>query len=86
MKQWIKGALFAALAFLATPLWAEVNLNTASAEVLDQELSGVGPAKAALIVRFRDENGPFQTVDDLRLVKGIGPATVDRNRDRIILN
>ncbi|MCC4263721.1 ComEA family DNA-binding protein [Oceanimonas baumannii] len=56
-----------------------ININTASAEQLAQ-LSGVGPAKADAIVQYRDANGPFKSVDDLAQVRGIGEATVEKNR------
>ena len=46
-------------------------------------IDGIGPAKAAAIVAYRAEHGPFKTVDDLLLVRGIGQATLDRNRDRL---
>ena len=60
-----------------------VNLNVASAETLAASLDGIGPAKAAAIVSFRQQNGPFKSVDDLLLVKGIGAATLERNRPRM---
>lgn len=60
-----------------------VNLNTASAEELDQVLVNVGPSKAKAIVEHRKANGPFKSVEDLAQVKGIGLATVERNRDLI---
>lgn len=50
-----------------------VDLNQADAAALD-ELPGIGPATATAIVGWRDENGPFTSVDDLLLVPGIGPA------------
>ncbi|MGD2074774.1 MAG: helix-hairpin-helix domain-containing protein [Gammaproteobacteria bacterium] len=62
-----------------------VNINTADSQVLVDELVGVGPHKAMAIVRYRQENGPFQTVDDLALVSGIGPRTVEQNRARMIV-
>lgn len=52
---------------------ALIDLNTATEEELD-ELPGVGPAIAAAIVAFREENGGFQSVDDLLDVRGIGEA------------
>ena len=52
-----------------------INLNTATVEELDT-LSGIGPALAARIVAYRTEYGPFQRVDDVTLVSGIGPATL----------
>lgn len=68
--------------FAATP----VNINTADAATLAHSLDGVGPAKAAAIVAYRDEHGPFKAADDLGQVKGIGPATLERNRSAILLS
>jgi len=61
-----------------------ININTADAETLTT-LTGVGAAKAAAIIEYRDMNGGFTSVDDLSMVNGIGAATVDNNRDRITL-
>ncbi len=60
-----------------------VNLNDADAETLAAEIVGIGPAKAAAIIAWREKNGPFRTVDDLLLVQGIGAATLEKNRDRL---
>ncbi len=65
---------------------AKVNINTASAETLQKELSGIGAAKAGAIVAYRDENGAFTSVDELIEVKGIGKALLDKNRDRLALD
>ena len=62
-----------------------VNVNTADAETLSQALLGVGKSRAEAIVRYRDEFGPFMTIEDLLEVKGIGESTLERNRDRITL-
>lgn len=64
---------------------ATVNINTASAEMLAETLSGVGIAKAHRIVEYREAHGPFESVDELAEVNGIGPATVARNREAITL-
>jgi competence protein ComEA len=83
MKKWILAALF--LTLVALPVaWAAgpVNVNTASAEELSQ-LGNIGPAKAAAIVAYHDENGPFRSVQDLTKVTGIGERTVEMNLDRI---
>ncbi|MHC4879381.1 MAG: ComEA family DNA-binding protein [Planctomycetota bacterium] len=56
-----------------------IDLNTAAWLELSQ-LEGVGPVLAKRIVRERDRNGPFTSVDDLQRVTGIGPRTVERNR------
>ena len=60
-----------------------VDLNSASAEQLASTLVGVGAAKAQAIIRYRDEVGPFRSVEELEEVKGIGPNTVTRNKARI---
>lgn len=58
-----------------------VNINTATAEEISEALNGIGPAKAEAIVEYREQNGPFQHLDELVNVKGIGMRTVDQNRD-----
>lgn len=68
--------------FAATP----VNVNTADAATIASALDGVGLSKAKAIVAFREEHGPFKNVDDLTQVKGIGPATLQRNHDAILLS
>ncbi|BAX53779.1 helix-hairpin-helix domain-containing protein [Photobacterium damselae subsp. piscicida] len=89
-------AVVMALAMLLTPLaYAAkdkyedieivVNINKANAEELDKLLVGVGPDKAENIIQYRKQNGKFATADDLAKVKGIGPSTVEKNRDRIEL-
>lgn len=65
---------------------AKINLNTASVEALHKELSGIGAAKAAAIVAYREQNGAFTSVDELIEVKGIGKALLDKNRDRLALD
>jgi competence protein ComEA len=61
---------------------AQINLNTATAAQLEA-LNGVGAAKAAAIVAYRDAHGGFKSVDELAKVKGIGEKTVDKNRDQL---
>lgn len=73
--------LLALPAFAATP----VNVNKADAATLAKSLDGVGHAKAEAIVAWREEHGPFKSVDELSQVKGIGAATMERNRDAILL-
>jgi competence protein ComEA len=60
-----------------------VDINTASASALASAIDGVGESKAATIVAYRDANGPFGSVDELANVKGIGAATIDKNRDKL---
>ena len=59
-----------------------VNINTASVEEL-VELNGIGNSKAQAIVSYRDKNGPFQSVDDLRQVSGIGEKILERIRPQV---
>jgi len=63
-----------------------VNVNSADANTLAHELSGVGPARAAAIVAYRDANGPFKAPEDLIKVKGVGEQVVEKNRDSILLS
>jgi len=49
-----------------------ININTASATQLET-LDGIGPVLAARIVAYRDEHGPFKSVDQLDDISGIGP-------------
>lgn len=60
-----------------------VNINTASAQELAIKLHGIGQSKAEAIVAHREAHGPFMQVEQLLDVKGIGQATLDRNRDII---
>jgi len=54
----------------------KVHVNRATVTELET-LSGIGPAKAAAIINYRDEHGPFQSVEDLLNVPGIGQKTLD---------
>lgn len=56
-----------------------VNINSASAEDLARVMNGVGLKKAQAIVSYREEYGPFKTVDDLKQVPGMGSSLVERN-------
>lgn len=59
-----------------------ININTATAAELDT-LPGIGPTTAKKIIDYRDENGPFATIEDIQNVSGIGPATFDEIKDLI---
>ncbi|MFN3578997.1 MAG: ComEA family DNA-binding protein [Pseudomonas sp.] len=62
-----------------------VNINAASAAEIAEVLTGVGEAKAQAIVEYRDENGPFGSVEEVTQVRGIGPSTLANNEGRISL-
>lgn len=62
-----------------------VDINQADAGVLADAIVGIGAKKAALIVEYRDQHGPFASVDELAQVKGIGASTIDRNRANLMV-
>ncbi len=59
-----------------------VSLNSATAAELDS-LPGIGVARAAAIVREREQHGPFSSIDDLSRVPGMTPAVVRKLHDRV---
>ena len=71
------------LALFAFPVFAEsIDINSADAETL-AALDGVGEAKAQAIIAYRNEHGPFKSLEDLANVTGIGTKIIEDNRDRI---
>lgn len=60
----------------------KVNINTADDAEL-QTLTGIGPAKAAAIIDYREKNGPFQAIEDLKLISGIGEKSFEKLKDQI---
>lgn len=62
-----------------------VNINTADADTLVQGLQGIGPSKAEAIIEYRETYGKFAAIEELEDVKGIGAATIAKNRDVIVL-
>lgn len=60
-----------------------VDINSADAQTLAESLNGIGMTKAQAIIAYREAHGPFQSADQLAAVKGVGLATVEKNRDRI---
>ena len=59
-----------------------VNINTAN-EIELQRLYRVGPAIAKRIIEYREQNGKFQTVEDIKKVRGIGEKTFEKMKDKI---
>ena len=64
------------------PDLSPLDLNTATAEEL-AELPGIGPALAERIIAYRQEQGPFETVEELMEVKGIGQGKLAGLEGRI---
>ncbi|MDM8541012.1 helix-hairpin-helix domain-containing protein [Desulfococcaceae bacterium HSG9] len=62
----------------------KVNINKAAKDELEQ-LEGIGPVKAEQIVAYRKKNGDFKKPEDIINVTGIGKATFEKNKDRIVL-
>ena len=60
-----------------------VNINTASAEELSERLVGVDPAQAQRIVEYRQEHGPFSTVEALLEVPDVGAVVLELNAVRL---
>lgn len=60
----------------------KINLNTAEAWLL-QALPGIGETLAQRIIDYRNENGPFHRIEDLKEVEGIGPAKFEKLKDNI---
>ncbi|REF27118.1 competence protein ComEA [Xenorhabdus cabanillasii] len=60
-----------------------ININTANAEELAKALNGVGAKKAQAIIEYREKYGPFTAIEQLQEVQGIGPAFIEKNRDKL---
>lgn len=62
----------------------QINLNTASEKEL-QELPGIGPAMSARIIEYRETNGAFQNIEDIKKVRGIGNAKFEKLKDKVTI-
>jgi len=62
----------------------QVDINSADAVTLAKTLNGVGLVKAEAIVAYRNTHGPFEDMDDLSKVEGIGPRILEENREAIV--
>lgn len=83
MKRLLRSLILAlALSPLAAIATGPVDINAADAAALEQ-VKGIGPAKASAIIQFREQNGPFASVDDLVQVPGLGEKTVAMIRDQL---
>ena len=62
----------------------KININTATEAELDT-LPGIGPARAADIKTYREENGGFKSIEDIKNIKGIGEASFEKMKERITI-
>jgi len=85
MMKTVLTALFLLLFSAAIALAAVLNLNTATAGQLEA-LPGIGATKAQAIVTYREQHGPFKSVNDLTHVKGIGAKTLAHLRDSLTVD
>ena len=65
------------LLFLATSVFAKVNINSADVKELTT-LPGIGQSKAEAIVKYRQDHGKFKNIEELKNVKGIGDKVVKK--------
>jgi competence ComEA-like helix-hairpin-helix protein len=63
----------------------KIDINSATKEQL-MTLAGVGEKVAESIIQYREEKGPFGQPEDVIQVKGFGPMTWEKNKDRIVAN
>jgi competence protein ComEA len=69
---------------LLNPDTPKINLNIATASEMEL-LPGIGPSLAQKIIDFRQENGPFETIEDLLDVSGIGPSKLEEIREHVVI-
>ena len=70
---------------LASAEAARLDINLADAESLAASLVGIGLTKAREIARYRERHGDFVAIEELLEVKGIGLATVVKNRHLVLV-
>jgi len=63
-----------------------VNINSASAETIAENLLGVGLSRANAIVAYRQNYGPFYSAEELSAVRGIGMTTIEKNAGKIVVD
>ena len=82
-----KKTLLAACLLVPTLLFAEtVNINTADKDTLMTAIKGVGEKRAEAIIAYREQNGPFKSIEELAEVRGIGASIVEANMDNLSID
>ncbi|MDI9218984.1 MULTISPECIES: helix-hairpin-helix domain-containing protein [Clostridium] len=61
-----------------------ININTATLEEL-QKINGVGEVKAKSIIEYREKNGGFKSIDEMKNIEGIGDKTFEKMKDKITI-
>ena len=62
----------------------KININTSDASQLDK-IPGVGPARAADIINYRESHGNFKSIEEIKNIKGIGDKTFESMKDLITI-
>ncbi|MGE5653717.1 MAG: helix-hairpin-helix domain-containing protein [Bacillota bacterium] len=63
----------------------KININTADSKTLEL-LPGVGEVRAKAIIEYRQKNGPFRSIEDLKKISGIGDKTFEQMREQVTIN
>jgi competence protein ComEA len=63
---------------------SKININKATVDQL-KELTGIGDSYAKGIVEYREKNGPFKKIEDIKEVKGIGDKLFEKIKDQITI-
>jgi competence protein ComEA len=88
----MKNTVIVAMAILLLALFSlmanaeSVNINTATAKEIATAIKGVGIKKANAIVSYREKNGPFQTIDEITKVSGVGIKTLQQNQSNLTVD
>lgn len=77
--------LLISLGFLAQPVMAAVNINSATQSELES-VKGLGPTKAKAIITYREANGGFKSLDELDKVKGFGKASIEKLKNDLMVD
>jgi competence protein ComEA len=64
----------------------KININTATAEDLDKYLAGIGEVYSKNIVEYREKNGSFTSIEEIKNVDGIGSKRFEQIKDMITVN
>ncbi len=82
LERALAGQPKATLQLQEQPSMLSVNINKATAEELDA-IRGIGPVLADRIIKFREQNGAFKSVDDLSKVRGINGSKFQKIKDQV---